>query len=678
MDKNQFRGSHSSDSLLILPLIVTAVILGCIVQLFLFKFNYLSLLFFIIPISILWHTFKSLLNIPNILILSFLFGSTWTHLHSPSNQHNHITSLYKNGDKVIGIVTSETTPTKSGNQKLIISSSSLLSAGDKISCIGNIIVYAPENLKIEYGDTLILSKLSPILEPKNPGEFDLKKYYTFRNIHYQSSLYYSSFLLISSNSNHLIKKSISIRNFLLEHLDNFIKSEEAFATLSALLFGQKKLLTKEISNHFSSAGAMHILAVSGLHLGIVLGMIQLLLSFTIKKRFPIIQLGIKIILLWSYAFLTGFSPSITRAALMFSAYLIGSYSHREHSIYGALSIAALIMIIHNPYVITEVGFQLSFLAVLGIIRFSPALLALYSPTNFFLNQAWQITCISISAQLATFPLGLLYFHQFPNYFLVSNFFVIPIAFIIIYLAVFSYLIGFIPIIQNFSFYLLETTTTWLNQFTALISSTPYAVLKGIHISVLETWLLYALVTFLFSGLILKKLQAIKLALIIAILIFLSNISNRLAIDHQLIVYDAKKDVAIDIIANNHHLYIADSTLLHSSPSRAFLIEHHWNELFLDSITTINPLNPISVYSILNKKILHISHPTKSYCNEQFDEIIVSHNAMTLEKIITQFKFKKVIFDGSNSNDFLTCLRHSPHLSNHIHIVPDSGIYITNF
>ena len=199
---------------------------------------------------------------------------------------------------------------------------------------------------------------------------------------------------------------------------------------SALLLGYRENLDKELVKSYASAGAMHVLAVSGLHVGILYLLLTRIFSFLKKvkkvKNGKFILTILIVSFLWFYAIMTGLSASVMRATTMFSFIVIGNeLLNRKTSIYNTLAVSAIILMIINPFIVYQVGFQLSYVAVVGIVYLQPKLNRLFYSRYKLVRGVWAITCVSLAAQIATFPLSLHYFHQFSTYFFISNLIVIP-------------------------------------------------------------------------------------------------------------------------------------------------------------------------------------------------------------------------------------------------------------
>ncbi|MBA4323416.1 MAG: competence protein, partial [Odoribacter sp.] len=305
---------------------------------------------------------------------------------------------------------------------------------------------------LHYGDRLFISSdFSEVRSPQNPSEFNYKKYLSNRFVYHQSYVKSGKWKLVSrDHGNIFMTAAINIRNlFLGIFRDNKITGRE-YAVSSALILGYTDKIDPELMKDYSNVGVIHILSVSGMHVGVIFLVLNYLLFFFEKFRHgKIIKTIILLLLIWLYAMITGLSPAVLRAAAMFSFIAAGRSFNRQVNIFNSLAASAFLLLMINPFFLADVGFQLSYLAVVGIIIIQPFLSSLWYPGNWFLKQAWGITVVSVAAQIATFPLSIMYFHQFPNYFLVSNLIVIPFSNFIIYsgmLVLFTAPIGWLSMI----------------------------------------------------------------------------------------------------------------------------------------------------------------------------------------------------------------------------------------
>ncbi|MCK4406529.1 MAG: ComEC family competence protein, partial [Bacteroidales bacterium] len=303
---------------------------------------------------------------------------------------------------------------------------------------GTVILYFQKDSlskEIRYGDRIVLNaNFIETKPPQNPSEFNYKRYLENKGIYHQAYIKSGTWKVLSTeNCNKLLTFALSIRNNFFKILErNNIRGNE-FAVVSAILLGYDDKLDKELVKEYSGAGAMHILCVSGLHVGIIYLLLNSMLFFLKKFRYGNnIKAVVLILLIWFYAMLTGLSPSVLRASTMISFIIIGKSLNRQTNIYNSLAASAFLLLIINPFIITSVGFQLSYAAVIAIVMLQQPMYKLWIINNWLGDKMWAITTVSIAAQLGTFPIALLYFHQFPNYFIITNLIVIPLSGFIIY------------------------------------------------------------------------------------------------------------------------------------------------------------------------------------------------------------------------------------------------------
>lgn len=240
-----------------------------------------------------------------------------------------------------------------------------------------------------------------------------------------------------------------VQKNLLSVFKRFGIEGDEYAVLAALTLGSKDALHPELRQNYTTSGGMHILAVSGLHVGVIYLVISFLLRFMDKKpKLRFLKLFFILLFLWSYAFITGLPPSVIRATSMFSLVAIGSALLRRSQIYNTISVAAFLMLLYNSNYLYDVGFQLSFSAVVSIVYFQPLIAKWFYTKNKILKWTWDLTAVSLAAQIGTAPLSVFYFHQFPNYFLLTNLIAIPFATLIIYFAVALFVVSPIPLLSD--------------------------------------------------------------------------------------------------------------------------------------------------------------------------------------------------------------------------------------
>ena len=257
--------------------------------------------------------------------------------------------------------------------------------------------------------------------------------------------------------------SHSIQKKLVDVFRNQGIGGDELGVLSALSIGDKTLLDRDLKNSYSSTGASHILAVSGLHVGVVFWVFTQLLSQLFRaERFRKVRVVFSLVALWTYTFVTGLSPSVIRASIMLSMISLASLLNRRAMVYNTVFASAFMMLLYSPNYLFDVGFQLSYVAVLSILVFQKPIYQAFVFRSKICDKAWSLLSVSFAAQLGTMPLTLYYFHQISNVFWLSGFIVIPLSTVIIYLSVFLWTIHWIPYLSKGTAFLLEKSVMCMN------------------------------------------------------------------------------------------------------------------------------------------------------------------------------------------------------------------------
>ena len=284
------------------------------------------------------------------------------------------------------------------------------------------------------------------------------------------------------------------RHQLLERFQQWGVDKEAYGVIAAMTLGEKSQLDRNIKETYSQVGASHILALSGLHLMIIYTVISLFLGW---RRFRTVSQVLIVLSIWAFAFLVGLSPSVTRAAFMISVYALLALGHRERMSVNTLAFTAIVMLIVNPLALYEMGFQLSFMAVLTILLFCPMLeriIPLHIQLEHrWLKAIWGLTTVSLSAQIGTAPLIAYYFERFATYFLLGNFVVIPLATLLLYLALFSICTCWWSALLTLSITALSSIVVLMNHLLEDIAHLPYCSIEGIRLSTLQLGCIYLLI-----------------------------------------------------------------------------------------------------------------------------------------------------------------------------------------
>ncbi|MEG1572927.1 MAG: ComEC/Rec2 family competence protein, partial [Bacteroidales bacterium] len=364
------------------------------------------------------------------------------------------------------------------------------------------------NAHLEYGQCVWVKLVLKKITNEPSISFDYARFLARKQIYYQGYVQSQNTVFCSEyNGNFLIKNALILQSNLIHILTKVGLDGREFTLASALLLGQMGDMDEDLQQAYRSAGLIHILCVSGLHIGLFATVLLSILSFLQNKRWLLIlKLSIVCACIWIYAFIVGLSPSVLRSTVMFSFVSLGQCFNRENDIYRSLLSSAFLLLLINPYTLFSIGFQLSYLAVIGIVCFQKLFLKIWHPKYKICKYLWELIGVSISAQLATTPLIIYYFHQFPNYFLLSNIVGSPLSSLLLPLGMSILFLAhiYLPIAMGMA-YLFIWTLRILNTSVLYIEKLPHA-LWNIQLSLWGSLLLYALILFSFGAIVKQKKQ----------------------------------------------------------------------------------------------------------------------------------------------------------------------------
>ncbi len=508
-----------------------------------------------------------------------------------------------------------------------------------------------------YGDKILVKgQPQPLSSPQNPHEFDFKRFLSFKNIFHQQFVNPDEVIFVSSIASKDIKYfSFKARLWASTQLKSRLPHQQEQAIAMALTLGVKDGIDNDLQSAYAASGAMHVLAVSGLHVGILYGIVLLIFRPFMRisgSRWVIAV--VSLLVLWSFAFITGLSPSVLRAVTMFSFIAIAKPFGRGTSIYNTLACSAFFLLLVDPYLIMSVGFQLSYLAVLGIVSIHRPLYQLLEPKGAIIDWIWNISCVSLAAQLATFSLGMLYFHQFPVYFLFSNLFVIPGAVAVLVISILVIAFSFFSQLADVMGMLLEGIIQMLNLGVFTFEKFPYSLINEIYINTFQCWLLILAIgtflLFLYSRKWLVMIFSFVFVLIFSIVQwhhYESNIDTK-----QFIVYNIAGHLGLEWIARGRSIFFGDTSLLsdeermrfHIRPNRLF---HGVKEIENYSITGDEE---VRIISIDGKTVGILDKPIKSWPDsEKLEYLVVSNNSIrSFSEAQHLIPFDKLILASSNS------------------------------
>ncbi len=464
------------------------------------------------------HVKNSILFGMLVALTTISIGTLAVSLTQPKNQPDHYSHKAFSGNRLWKIKIHEVLKSSAFSDRYVAKAHAL--ENEKTS--GKLLLSLPsdaETEKFDVDDVLIVyTELSEINAPLNPHQFDYRNYMNGLGITHQMRLKADNFFTIQNPERTLYGMAASFRTQIIVNLKTSNFGKEELGIIQALLLGQRSEISTETYDNYKNAGAVHILAVSGLHIGIIL----LLLQFVLRplERLPkgkTIKLVLIVGLLWGFAFLAGLSASVVRAVTMFSFVAYALYLKRPGNTFNilALSMFAILLAI-DPMLLFQVGFQMSYVAVFAIVWIYPLLQRLWNPKNKIIRYFWQLFSVSIAAQLGVLPISLFYFHQFPGLFFISNLLIVPALGLILGIGILVILLALLNRLPDVLVTAYDTLIRCMNGIIGWVAQQESFVFKNISFDAMQLILAYIILTcavFFFSKPNFKKALALSVAVI---------------------------------------------------------------------------------------------------------------------------------------------------------------------
>ena len=497
---------------------------------------------------------------------------------------------------------------------------------------------------------LISSKLYPINKPLNPYQFDYAKYMKNLGVEHQLRISNKDVLQKTKGAITLRGKAENTRNYIIKKLRKSPITPDEFAIIQALILGQRKDISKEIYNDYAAAGAIHILAVSGLHVGIVFFILSFLFSplKRVKNGKAVISI-LMVISLWGFAFITGLSPSVVRAVTMFSFFAFATIINRETNSINTLFLSYFLLLVINPTWLFHVGFQLSYLAVFFILWILPIFNKFYYPTNYFIKKVWGVFTVTIAAQIGIIPLSLYYFHQFPGLFFLTNIIILPFLGVLLAGGILIIILAVFNILPDGLAFAYNTIIKGMNGFINWIAHQEFFLVQDIHFSLEKVIVSYLLIITFILFWKTKKQKYVPIclfcfALLIGVFIF-DNYKNS---GNQFIVFHKSRKTLLGYKHGNDFTLFQSDTLMNfknSYPIKGYRVTTN-NVKYIEQ-----KLPQVISY---NKKFLLIIDSLGVYPKNKSIEIMLltSSPKVNLERLIDSLQPKIILADGNNYTSYV--------------------------
>jgi competence protein ComEC len=529
---------------------------------------------------------------------------------------------------------------------------------------------------LQYGDKVVFSGVVTLYEdPKNPNQFNYKSYQALHHIYHRVYLRDGDWqILARGQGNVLLAKVYAVRTYFLSLIMQTVHGANELAVATAIMLGYRDYISDEVMQAYAGSGVLHVLSVSGLHVAVLYYVLSILLGWMDRKRkLEILKGGIVIVIMLFYAVLTGLSPPVLRSVWMFTMLVIARLLDRDISMYNVLGVTCLVLLIWDPYFIADVGFQLSYIAVVGIVYLYPMIHGLLPTMTFSLKKSfgligrvltyfydfvWGLICVSIAAQLATFAISLYYFHTFPNFFLLSNLLVIPMSNFVLISGMGLFAVGWCHWLLGIAGWIFDHLLIVLNKVVFWVDALPFALSRGMVVSLYEMLLCY-IVIMMVCWFIEDRRAKVLIATLTFVLVLctafsIGSIKNDRT--QKLVVYHISGKKAIAFIMQRQVYYDFDTGVINNETLMRYNIRDHWwqcgveKQGSIDSAKLGTELPYGKLYAIDGKRILVINKELSftRIVKLKADVVILSGNTNnTIEAIRERIDFNDVVFDTSN-------------------------------
>jgi len=618
-------------------------------------------LFLLLPVAVRfkWQALQGF--IIHLLIISFGLLLTWQ--KDIRHNNNWYGNYYKDSSFLI-VRIDEPLVEKNKSFKAEGYVESVIKKDTNIPCKGKLLLYFSKDgftRQLNYGDRILIHKNPQLIRNSgNPGAFNYQRYAAFHQTFHHVFLKEKDWkkLQVSSEKTSRLQQLIfTARDYVLSVLRKRMEAgKDELGIAEALLIGYTNDLDKDLVQAYSNTGVVHIIAISGMHLGLIYVMlVWLFAKIPVVNRSKILQVVLILGCLWLFSLITGAAASVLRSAVMFTFIALGKNFFRQTSVYNSLAASAFVMLCFNPYFLWDVGFQLSYLAVGGIIAFQKPIYNCFYIKNKWLNKVWQLMAISLAAQLLTFPVCIYYFHQFPNLFLITNIIAVPLSGIILYAEIALIAFSWVPFVGVYIGKLVSGLVWMMNKIILWINELSFAVWDTIPATVLSTWLLYAVVIGLSIWLISKNKKYVQPALLCFFAFVLLHTYNRWQTLNQqkIIVYNVPRYQAIDFVNGTNYQFVGDSLLLEDGLLQNFHLKP--GRIALQLNKRKDPVEGFSqhemFYQFQRKRIMIVDKPISIAVTEKkinIDLVIISGNPkLSISQLAQAINCNRFIFDASN-------------------------------
>ncbi|WP_293874014.1 ComEC/Rec2 family competence protein [Flavobacterium sp.] len=587
------------------------------------------------------------------LLISFLIGISSSIVNKETYNVNHYTNQIHDSEKpyLIGLIVNEKLKSTLKNNRYI----SLITSLDGKKSHGKVILNikktrSEKNLAIGV-NLIVKSKVYKNLNPINPNQFDYGRYLENQEIYAQ--LYtQNNQIKIGKNTPTLWSLFSNFRNKIIANLAHSNIKNDELNVLIALLVGQQQDISPEVMKDYQYAGAVHVLSVSGLHVGFIL----LFVTFILKpipnsKKGSFLKLILILLSLWVFGILAGLAPSVVRSAAMFSIVAIGNHLRRTVNTYHTLLVSMLIILLFKPSFLFDIGFQLSYLALFFILWLQPILSSIWLPKNKIVKYFWDIITVSFAAQIGAMPLSIYYFHQFPGLFFITNIIVLPLLGIIMIIGIIAIIIACFGNVPIFIAKPLELVITMLNYIIHWVASFESFIVKNISFSFEMLLVSYTMILLIILWLEKPNFKRLAFALTSVLLLQGIYIFAKYKTENadELIVFNMKKCTLITERSHNLVTVYSNDSILQSMHNNQIIQSY-----LVGNFCKIRAKNKLKNFLFFNNKKILIIDSSNVYLKNIKPDILIITNSpkLNLTRLLSTWKPEQIIVDGSNFKSYV--------------------------
>jgi competence protein ComEC len=585
-----------------------------------------------------------------LLLFAFLIGGYLSAFYNDDKNDSTHFSKQMDFEKYIAQINSAT-ETKAKTYKVKATVLAIFKDKKWLKTSGTTLLYFNHSAGVfpKYGEYYVLrNSIREIEAPKNPFEFDYKTFQARKNIFTHQFIRDGDFLKVGSASpNIFMQLARQANDFTHNVFAKHLPEAQQLSVADALISGQQSNIDNETKQSYTKTGSIHALAVSGMHVAILFTLLNFIFIKTLRlnKNAAFI---IIISLLSVYAVYTGLTPSVCRATVMFIILQYGVLKGREGEAVNTLLVSALLLLLFIPNWLYDVGFQLSYLAVLGILILHPRILLLFSTSNKIISYFWEVTSVSLAAQVFTLPLTLYYFHQFPNYFLIANPVVSILSSVLLPLGLFLVPLSEVPYLGDFMGYIFKVLIDLLNASVAYIADWPGAVTTGFDLSI---WIMILLFLGIYLLMVfLKKKQAWSLISLFSLLIFIAAYNTWKDYTHnsqrEITFHFIPKAWGISIIEGRNATFISSDSLCKEPLIFQYHLKNYYDAKAIQHVD-FQAADKSALIKYKDLKINRVCTPADLQNNIEADYVLFANKS--IPKNLKSFNPKtKYILDGSYS------------------------------